>query len=368
MKKAALLAAIGLGLAVPSAQAFTWPWQHDETAETMSSPRPVVTETLEMHQLVERAVPGVIAARVEVVLAFQTLGRLVDRPVDIGTVVKKGELLAALDPDDLQDNVTVATAGVEAADVQLRTTRANAERTRELARRNVATAAQLEAAEAALTAATAAKEQAKSELLRARDAEGFAELRAPFDGVISDVYENTGAVVSAGGNIVQLSADNQLEAVIDLPELALASVALDEPFEVWSETDPDHLRKATVRVIEPLADAATRTRRVRLSLEDHRDLRIGTLVRARPLGTEGDVLTLPRTAILKDGDISKVWIVNRGDDKKTGTVSLREITTRDPVIAGRVIVTSGLSAGDQVVTRGIHSLTEGQSVGRSVSP
>ncbi|MDN3712473.1 hypothetical protein QWZ10_13225 [Paracoccus cavernae] len=142
-------------------------------------PHPVVSIITGDQPPEARSVPGVVAARYEVDLGFQTLGRLVDRPVDIGDVVSAGQSLAALNPEDLQGNVDAARAALDAAEVQLRTARATADRTRELARRNVASVAVLEQAETALTAAEAAYEQAGSELVRARDARSFATINAP---------------------------------------------------------------------------------------------------------------------------------------------------------------------------------------------
>lgn len=331
-----------------------------------ASPRPVVTETIDDNMQSERAVPGTISARVEVVLGFQTLGRVVARNVDIGDRVRGGEVLASIDPDDLAGNVIAADAAVEATAVRLQTAVSTAERTRELVRRNVASAAQLERAENALVAAGAAHSQSLSELTRARDAEGYANMAAPFGGVVSAVFVNPGAVVSAGQPVVQLSDDNALEAVIDLPEPALAGIARGDRFEVWSDMEQSRTIPATVRVIEPMADAATRTRRLRLALQDANGFRLGTLINARPLRDESLTVTIPPEALRNLDGVPHVWVVATSGDERR--VSLRPVTLGGTRTDGRHIVTDGLEQGDEIVIRGVNSLSDGQMVGVSVRP
>ncbi|ABL70741.1 efflux RND transporter periplasmic adaptor subunit [Paracoccus denitrificans] len=365
MRKALIPAVLILVALAGGAAGFTLPWQKPKV-EAAAAPRPVVSILVSDTQAAGHSIPGVIAARIEVALGFQTLGRVTARNVDIGDVVRQGEVLATLNPDDLQGDVRTAQAAVEAAQVELRTARATAERTRSLVQRNVASTAQLEQAERALAAAQAAEQQAQSELIRARDAEGFAEMRAPFDGVVSAVFINAGAVVSAGEPVLRLSTQDGIEAVIDLPDIVLSRVRQGDPYEVWSESDPGRILPATVSQIEPVADAATRTRRIHLALGQDADLRLGALVRARIAGAAAAQLVLPQSAIIEQDGAEHVWVVSR--DGEQGTVALRRIETLGPPVGGRIAVASGLAPGEEVVIRGIHSLTEGQSVGQSVTP
>ncbi|WP_233253271.1 efflux RND transporter periplasmic adaptor subunit [Paracoccus binzhouensis] len=365
MRRPALLALLLSLVLAQGAPAFDLPWRKPRPAPE-PPPRPVVSIVVSDDMTAGASVPGVIAARIEVALGFQTLGRVTARNVDIGDTVGKGQVLATLNPEDLRGEVRAAQAAVDAARVELRTVQATADRTRALARRNVASAAQLEQVERALAAARAAEQQAESELIRARDAEGFAEMRAPFDGVISAVFANAGAVVSAGEPVVRLSAQDGIEAVIDLPDIALSRIRHGDPYEVWSETEPDRLLPATVSQIEPVADAVTRTRRIHLALPEDADLRLGALVRARPGSAATARLVLPQAAILDRNGAPHVWVVDRtGNDAR---VALRGIAVQGPARGGRVTVESGLDEGEEVVIRGIHSLTEGQSVGPGVTP
>lgn len=365
MMNRTILAALAALVMAGQAVALDLPWQA-KTAEPAAPPRPVVSILVQDDLAALPSVPGVIAARIEVALGFQTLGRIAERQVDVGAVVREGQVLATLDPKDLQGDVRAAQAAVEAARVQERTAQSSAERARSLAQRNVASAAQVEQVDRALASATAARQQAESELIRARDAEGFAEMRAPFAGVISAVHANAGAVVSAGEPVIQLSAQDGIEAVIDLPDAALSRLKTGDLYDIWSESDPARLYPGKISQIDPVADAMTRTRRVHLALGNDTGLRLGALVRARPAGNAAARLALPESAILDRDGMPGVWIVSRTGE--LASVAWRAVQIQGPALSGHITIASGLSVGEEVVIRGIHSLTEGQAVGESVAP
>lgn len=356
---AALLAMIA---ATPVA-AFEWPWAKHEPPPF--PPRPVVSEIVAPTDLRVRSVPGVISAKTQVTLGFQTLGRLVERNVDLGDRVQAGQVIAQLDPEDLTSNVRAAQASRDAAQVQLETAQSTAQRVRALARRNVASTAQLEQAEQALASAQATLEQAESELLRAQDAAGFAVLSAPFAGVISAVFETPGAVVQAGAPVLQLSAENEAEAVIDWPDASLQTLRSDSGFIVWQDNDQGAASSAQIDRIDPISNAATQSRRVHLRLDQPQGFRLGALIRARPAQDDTTVLTLPPEAITVIDDASYIWRVTRHDNSAE--------VTRIPIKAGitlegRTQITTGISPGDEIVIRGVHSLSEGQPVGRRMLP
>lgn len=329
-------------------------------------PRPVASMRVTDDSPQTQSVPGAITARLQVELAFQTLGRMTARNFDVGDVVTKGQVLATLDPEDLQAQVNSATAAADAAEVDLQTAAATASRVRALARRNVATTAQLEQAERALAAAQAADQRARSELIQARDAEKYAEMQAPFDGVISAVRVAPGAVVTAGEPVMTLSAQDGLEAVIDLQAPMLSRIRIGDAFDIWSEQHPESRQTARVARIEPVADAATRTRRVRLELASDQGFRLGALIRARPMTGGLRQITVPLSALVQRDGQSHVWVVTR--DGRQGTVSLRPIETQGPDIAGLIAVSAGLRPGEEVVIRGTQSLADDQPVGESVAP
>lgn len=461
-----------MATAVPQgAAAFSLPFLGgQEKAPPPGPPRAVVTEIVADRPATERSTPGVIASATEVQMAFQTLGRLVERNVDVGDRVAQGDILARLDPEDLAGSVRAAEAALAAAEVNLNTARGTAERTRALAGRNVASRAQLERAEQGLTTAQSSADQARAGLERARNAESFAVMTAPISGVVSAVRATPGAVVAAGDPILTLAAETGLEATIDLPELQLAGIGPGTTFLVWRDHADAQPTRGTVDRIAPVADAKTRTRRVYIKLDDATGFRLGSLIRARLNGSDGAILTVPLAAVMREGgaqagemqavpltqsgnedagaatdaadtpeggagsaaspadtpapdtapegadpedtppagstpattatanpapeasdapmpataaapdaadtasaappasatpsptpQTASVWVVTRTADG--ATVALQPVTL-GATFGDRVEVTSGLSAGAEVVIRGVHSLTDGQPVGR----
>ncbi len=363
--------AFALALALPATEARAWhlPRWLDFSSHAQDSPplRPIVSEIIEDRGAALRWVPGVVTSRNQVNMAFQSLGRIVRRPVDLGDRVRAGDVLAELATEDLAAQTRAARAAVDAAQVQAQTAQATLERTQALAARSVVAAAQLEQAERAATAAAAAVEQARSELVRAEDAEGFATMTAPFDGVISAVFEAPGTVVTAGQPVLQLSAEDQREAVIDVPESALAGLEPDSTFTVWQCLDPGHEISAVLDRIDPLADSATRTRRLYLELPLDAPFRLGALIRARFGHADAPALSVPEIALFQRDGHPHLWRVVRPEGEGGGHVEAVPVET-GAVLQGRVMITGGVSAGDEVVVRGVNALSDWQAVGRRVDP
>ncbi|KGJ16470.1 efflux RND transporter periplasmic adaptor subunit [Paracoccus panacisoli] len=400
MRAAWVLCAALLAAAAGPAGALELPFfgRGEAEAPPPAPPRPVVTEFAADTAAFNRSIPGVVAAVTEVRMAFQTLGRMTARPVDVGDRVAQGDLLARLAPEDLEGGVRAAEAAVAAAEVNLTTAENTAERARALASRNVASTAQLEQAEQGLAAAQSAVAQTRAQLESARNAEGFAVMTAPIAGVISDVQAAPGAVVAAGDPIMTLSSEDRLEARIDLTETQLRGLAPGDPFTIWRDPateagraeaegegaevpDPAQAASAAaaqtsppvegiVSRIAPVADAQTRLRRVHLALPmavgETSGLRIGSLIRARRAGADALRLTVPAAAVVvgPEGGAG-VWTVTRQGDG--GTVALTPVTL-GATEGGRTEVTGGLTPGAEVVVRGVHSLTQGQAVGPRVAP
>ncbi|MCZ0960494.1 efflux RND transporter periplasmic adaptor subunit [Paracoccus benzoatiresistens] len=360
----ALLAALAVAAPARALDLPAW-LDFSSHAEDAVPIRPVVSEIVEDRGEDARWIPGVVASRTQVTMAFQTLGRMTSRNVDLGDRVRQGDVLANLAAEDLAATTRAAEAALAAAEVQRDTARLTLERTEALAARNVATDAQLEEAQRAAAAAEAGAEQARSALVQAQDAQGFARMIAPFSGVVSAVYEAPGSVLGAGTPVLQLSTEDQREAVIDLPESVLAGLPDDVVFTVWQRTDPDRQVRAVLDRIDPIADAATRTRRLYLTLPPDSPFRLGALIRAR-LGTASEpALTLSSAAIFQRDGAPHAWRVLR--EGETAHVQAVRITpTAD--FQGRVLIREGLEPGDEVVIRGVNSLADGQPVGPRVQP
>ena len=327
------------------------------------APRPVVSEIVTGKAIGSRDFPGVIAARVETPLGFQTAGRIETRPVNLGDAVTAGQLLATLDQVTLAEDVAAAEAGLRAAQAEAEFADQSLARAQELNRRGVAPQAALEAAAAKAAAARAAVSSARADLSRARDAERFGCLTSPATGVISEILAEPGTVVTPGTPVLRLATSDGREAVIDVPDDVLAVLPPDARFTIETRGDGTLSVPGTLRLIEPVADASTRAHRLRITLADGGPaFRLGTLVTARPDLPEAKFLTLPTAAILTDAEPPRVWRI--GPDRRAEAVPV----TLGQHLGNRVVITSGLAPGDEVVIRGIRSVTPGQHLGPRVSP
>ncbi|MBI1418603.1 MAG: efflux RND transporter periplasmic adaptor subunit [Limimaricola sp.] len=324
-------------------------------------PRPVVSEIVAPDQLPVRSFTGVIEAEKEAVLAFQTAGRVADLPVQTGDSVADGAVLATLDQVTLQEDVDAAQAGVTSAEASAKAAADNLARVSELAKRGVASQQVLDSAQQANDTAAAQARAARADLARAQNALGFGTLHAPSDGVVLQIAVKPGTVVGAGSPVLTMALGPAREAVLDVPADYLSLLQPGRSFTVTSRVQGAAPITGTLRLVEPVSDATTRSRRIRVSLPGATaEWKIGALVRASLSGDAAPVLTLPQSAIAGSPDAPSVWIVAEG--RKAHEVPV----TLGPALGGRVVIATGITVGDEVVVKGVHSLTEGQALGGRV--
>lgn len=333
-----------------------------ETSGSAMPPRPVVSEIVELQRGGEAGYVGTVTARVEAVLGFPLLGTVAARPVDRGDLVRAGETLAQLDPEDFEADLRAAEAGINVAQAQLRSARNARDRAEALVARSVDSETRLEDAERALTAAQAQIEQARAAEAQARDRLKDTTLIAARDGVVTAVFAEPGATLSAGKPVLQLAATDNLEIEIDVTEREVARLSPGTPFDVSLIAQPDVTARATLYRIDPEAERSTRTRRAHLGLiQPPPGFRLGALVRVHPSEDATSGVSLPHAAILSPGEAPAVWVVDRATD----TVQRRRVTL-GARLGDQVQITDGLLPGEEVVTKGIHSLKDGQSIGPRV--
>jgi RND family efflux transporter MFP subunit len=199
--------------------------------------------------------------------------------------------------------------------------------------------------------------RAQANLTKAHEELGYAQLKSDFAGVVTAVGGEVGQVVSPGQSVVTVARPDIREAVVDIGADFPVPLRTGLPFTVNLQLNPTTHVEGQVREIGPQADSATRTRRVRITLNNPPDtFRLGATVTATLSGGQNSILRVPASAILTKDGVTFVWIV----DPSASTVSLHKIETV-PDERG-IRVTGGLSAGARVVTAGIHSLKEGQQV------
>lgn len=305
------------------------------------------------------ALPGEIRAREESPLSFRVGGQLVRRHVDAGAAVRRGQVLAELDPGDLRLQAQSAQAQYGAAEAELVRARAEQARYAELARDQLVSASALEAQTTALRAAEGQARAARAQLDVARNQSGYTELRAPEDGVIASREAEAGQVVGAGQTVYVLAADGAREVAIALPEARVRAFSLGQPVEVELWSAPGRRLPGRIREIAPAADPQARTYAARVALDAAApgEVELGQSARVYlPQGADAP-RSVPLSAVQRGEDGAPVvWIV-----AADGTAQPQAVTLGD-YGEERVPVRSGLPDDALVIAAGAHLLRPGQRV------
>ncbi|MHB0953782.1 MAG: efflux RND transporter periplasmic adaptor subunit [Allorhizobium sp.] len=323
-------------------------------------PRPVLSIVVRSEPAAQLTLPGTVEARVETEFGFRILGRIVARNAQTGDLVKKGDVLAAIDPLALELAVKSAQSDLANSEAQLANALTTEERQKTLFEKQSGAKAAYETAELELKTAQAAVAKARANLDKANEQLGYSRLLAEFDGVVTATSAEVGQVVSAGQSVATVARPDERDAVIDVPEAAGNRLRPGSVFDVSLQLDPTVHAKGIVREIAPEADGATRTRRTKLTLFDPPEaMRLGSVITATAIAKDDAVIRIPSSAIRADGSRSMVWIVDVPGKK----VVSRAVTlegARDP--GSSVTVTEGLNPGDRVVVAGVNRLEEGLSI------
>ena len=187
--------------------------------------RVVTVEPLDIGQALSQT--GEIRPRYETDLGFRIGGQILARPVDVGSVIGRGELLARLDDQRARSQMQSAQAGLAAAEAEL--TRAQAEEARQsaLLKDGFTTKQRYDTAVRDLQTAEARRDSAQAKLTLARENLGYTELHSDVDGIVTAVYAEAGQVVAAGQHVLRVAEPREREAVFDVPEVAFRLVPHD---------------------------------------------------------------------------------------------------------------------------------------------
>lgn len=301
-----------------------------------------------------------IRARTESRLSFRVGGKLVRRPVNVGDVVKAGQVLAQIDASDLKLGQDAARAAVSAADTQLALNEAEYKRYKELRDQGFISGLELERREASLKSSRAQAEQARAQATVQGNQAGYAVLVADVSGVVTAVDAEPGAVLAAGAPVLRVAQDGPRDAVFSVSEDRLPALRalLGKPGAVQMRPWGSEVAlPATVREVAAAADPTTRTFLIKADI-GRTDLRLGqtatVLIEAPAVA---GLFKLPLPAVFEQAGQSQVWVV----DPVKSTVRVQPVAVVGAE-GNLVLVGAGLANGLRVVTAGVHTLTPGQKV------
>jgi RND family efflux transporter MFP subunit len=298
---------------------------------------------------------GSIAAWQEASIGTEANGlRLADVKVNVGDVVKRGQVLATFAPDTMQADVAQIRASVAEAEATLAEASANAQRARGLQTTGALS-------DAAINQYLTAERTAQARLEAQRAMANMQQLRlkqtqvlAPDFGVISSRSATVGAVLPAGQELFRMIRQGRLEwraevAANDMASLKPGMVAL-----VTAGNAP--AIKGTVRMVAPTVDPQTRNGLVYVDLPASGAARAGMFARGEFEIGSGTALTLPQSAVLLRDGFSTVLRV--GPDSKVAQVKVG-VGKR---VGDRIEIVSGLDAATRVVATGGGFLADGDTV------
>jgi membrane fusion protein, multidrug efflux system len=302
-----------------------------------------------------------VRARTEARLGFRVGGKMVSREVDLGDMVKKGAVLARLDPQDLKLGQDAAGAALRAAQSNFDLAASEFKRFEGLRAEGFISAAELERRDASLKAARAQLAQARAQSGVQGNQTAYAQLVAEADGVVTAVEAEPGAVLAAGTPVLRLAHDGPRDVVFSVPEDRLPGVRalIDQADAVqvslWGNDGKTW--PASVREVSAAADPATRTFLVKADI-GAAPVRLGQTATARIAQPAlPGVIKLPLSAVLEQQGKTSVWLL----DKASMTVQPQPIEVGG-ADGNSVVVSGGLAPGQTVVTAGVHVLTPGLRV------
>ena len=301
------------------------------------------------------AANGNIAAWQEAIVGAESNGwRLAEVRVNVGDVVKQGQVLATFWPDMAQADVAQSKAGEAEAEATLAEATANAQRARELQASGALSAQQINqfftAERTARARLDAVRAAAQVQQLRLRQT----EILAPDHGVISARSATVGAVVPAGMELFRLIRKGRLEWRAEVVASELAQVQRGQAVRITAAGGT--LAKGIVRMVAPTVDAATRNGIVYVDLPQPGAMKAGMFARGEFDTGSSPALTLPQSAVLLRDGFSYVFKI--GSDNKVAQSKV-SVGRR---VGDRVEITGGLDPAARVVASGAGFLADGDTV------
>ena len=341
-----------------------------KTADGKGSPGgqrpPVAVETAkaataEIEEAVE--VVGTLTARNEADVKTEYSGTVAEVYVTQWVRVKAGTPLARLDTSEVDAAVQAARAGALQAEVASRRAARELDRTVKLKEAGLATQQQLDDARTADEAARAGAAAAKAQLDMAGSRLAKAVVRAPIDGVVALRNVNVGDYVENMGNpppMFRVVDNRVLELTASVPSARMSALREGQPFAFTSDALPGRTFSGKVSFINPAADEASRTVKVKAEVPNGDGaLKAGLFVKGRIVtGRRSGVLVVPRAALVSWDSTTRqgaVFLVEGG-------VAKRVALEGGAVRGDDVEVVKGLSPGQEVVTRGGFNLRDGDRV------
>ena len=333
----------------------------------------------QMHRL-----PGTVRAVRSTPLASKLTGTILQVRVHPGDRVKAGQLLAVIDSREAEAMIQKAEAGKREAEMALQETeshiaaaRSNLELSEatlkryeklreeksvtpqefeEVQTRQRAASAALEALQARKQQVLAKIKQAESENRNLQALHSYAELRAPFDGVVTQKHLDAGSLALPGVPVITVEETSRYRLEVPIEESRLSPLRLGQKLEVRVAAVEEALMQGVVREIEAAADPASRTYLVKVELPARSQLRSGMYGEALLAGGSSEAVWIENRSVVRQGQIEGVYVV---EDNQLARLRLLKL---GGVSGNQVEILSGLQSAETYVLAPAPELKDGVRV------
>lgn len=297
-------------------------------------------------------VSGTLVSRNNSKLAMEVSGRLIDI-AELGSAIKKGDVIARIDTQSLEINRRENVASVESAKAKLQFLESEVERISALAKRNLSAKNDLDETVSERDIAKGDLAAAEARLNQVIQSISFAQLKAPFDGVIAERLSNQGEYISSGTAVIRLVETAQLEASVFAP---LTSYQYLKQADSLAVKSPLGSGLAPIKSLVPVANERSHLMQIRLDMSGF-NWPVGLDIKvAVSNGDKKEVIAVPRDALVLRRDGISIF-------KITAENVAEQISVTVGVGAGEYVeVVGNVSVGDVIVIRGAENLRAGQAV------
>lgn len=322
--------------------------------------KPPIVRTALAQEIVagRRSFTGIVMARVESNLGFRVAGKVVERLVDVGQTVRKGQPLLRLDDIDLGLALRAKENAVTSARAAVIRSQADEQRFARLLQSGAASHQLYDQSKQSYDTDVAQLDAALADADFARNESSYAVLLADADGVITQTLAEPGQVVAAGQPVVKLAHGGEREASVNLPETVRPIIGSAGMATTYGSDGSAIV--ARLRQLSSAADPATRTFEARYVLQSEAEVPLGSTIKVTiDLPTSDGVagagaVDVPIGSILDRGDGTGVWVVN-GETVSFEPVHVLKIGEENAMV-------TGVKRGTTVVAVGVNLLTEGMAV------
>jgi RND family efflux transporter MFP subunit len=292
----------------------------------------------------EVTVAGNVVSKETAQVASRVLGYVIELNVDAGDHVTKGQVLLRIDPKEMVEREAQARAALESVQADLVKARNDFERYKGLFEKDSISKKEYDDYSARYEVARAAEQRARAALDEAETQLSYAQVTAPFDGIVASREVNLGDLATPGRGLLSIYMPGTLELVAAVGEQYANYLRVGDTVTVAVPS----LRieqGAKIREVVPQRDVKTRTLTVKVPLSEHSGLRPGLYGTLSFCTAESEVVVIPADAVTVVGQLETVKVL------EDGNVKVRQVKTGRKLADGKVEIISGVNAGEVVVLK-----------------